>query len=225
MHQEYNSYPGGRRVQERKRRRKRRIISALVLLLAVLILSLVLSVCFIGIDNIIYTLTVPKDVEIPDFITVDLLSVNPYSRPGTELKRVNGVVIHYVGNPGTTAEQNRSYFQNLSETHETSASSHFLIGIDGKIIMCVPLTEIAYCSNERNDDTISIECCHPDDSGKFTDETMESLTTLTKWLAETYHLDREDVIRHYDVTGKLCPKYFVDNPDAWKAFLDGIFTE
>ena len=25
----------------------------------------------------------------------------------------------------------------------------------------------------------------------------------------------DDVFRHYDVTGKNCPKYYVENPDAW----------
>jgi len=60
----------------------------------------------------------------------------------------------------------REISENLAQTHETKASSHFIIGIDGKIIQCVPLDEISYCSNHRNIDTIAIECCHPDDSGE-----------------------------------------------------------
>ena len=166
----------------------------------------------------------PKHVQVPDYVVQDLLPVNPYSRPGTVLEEVNGVVVHYVGNPGTTAEQNRSYFANLAQTHETSASSHFVIGIDGTIIQCVPLDEWAYCTGERNRDTISIECCHPDESGKFTAETMDSLVKLLRWLADTYDLDYEDIIRHYDVTGKVCPKYYVDHPDAWEALKDAVFA-
>ena len=27
-----------------------------------------------------------------------------------------------------------------------------------------------------------------------------------------------DVIRHYDVTGKLCPLYYVEHEDAWAQF-------
>ena len=157
--------------------------------------------------------------ETPDWVTVDLLPVNPYSRPGEALEQVNGVVIHYVGNPGTTAQQNHSFFENLARTGETYASSHFLIGLDGEIIQNVPLDEIAYCSNERNADTISIECCHPDDTGAFTPETYASLLRLTRWLMESYGLDADQVIRHYDVTGKECPRYFVQNPDAWTEFL------
>lgn len=158
----------------------------------------------------------------PDWITVDLLPINEWSRPGDSLEQVNGVVVHYVGNPGTTARQNRSYFGYLAETHETSASSHFLVGMDGEIIQCVPLDEIAYCSSSRNSDTISIECCHPDDTGAFTPETDAALKKLLNWLVDAYGLGREQVLRHYDVTGKECPIYYVNDPSAWDALLDSL---
>lgn len=165
----------------------------------------------------------PKEApSAPDWVQVELLPVNEYSRPGTLLDTVNGAVVHYTGNPGTSAQQNRNYFANLATTHETYASSHFVIGIDGVVIQCVPLDEVAYCSNNRNSDTISIECCHSDESGQFSRETLDSLVALLDWLIETYDLEREDILRHYDVTGKVCPKYFVDHPDAWDGFLDGL---
>ena len=88
---------------------------------------------------------IPGEITIPDWIVQNILPVNEYSRPGIALSEVNGVIVHYTGNPGTTAEQNRSYYKNLAETKEAYASSHFVIGIDGKIIQCVPLDEIAYC--------------------------------------------------------------------------------
>ena len=160
--------------------------------------------------------------QTPDWVTVELLPVNPYSRPGIPLEQVNGIVIHYVGNPGTTAAQNHSYFENLAETGETYASSHFLVGLVGEIIQNVPLDEIAYCSNQRNEDTISIECCHPDDSGAFNQATYDSLVQLTRWLMEAYDLDTDQVIRHYDVTGKICPKSFVENPEEWEQFLKDL---
>ena len=166
----------------------------------------------------------PSDVTVPEWVTADLLTVNEYSRPGTPLDTINGVVIHYTGNPGTTAAQNRSYFNNLADTGETYASSHFIIDMDGTVIQCVPLDEIAYCSNNRNDDTISIECCHPDESGAFTAETKESLIRLTSWLAATFHLSEEDIIRHYDVTEKLCPLYYVEHEDAWLTLKQCIFS-
>lgn len=166
----------------------------------------------------------PEEIVLPDWIEVDLLPLNEYSRPGTPLEEVNGVVVHYVGNPNTTAKQNRSYFANLATTHETSASSHFLVGLEGEILLIVPLEEISYCSTIRNHDTIAIECCHPDETGKFNEKTTESLVKLLKWLCDTYNLDREDVIRHYDVAGKICPKYYVDHPDAWEELRDRVFA-
>ena len=162
-------------------------------------------------------------LEMPQWIEEKLIEPNPYSRPQTELEWVNGIVVHYVGNPGTTAQQNQSYFNGLAGSHENYASSHFVIGMDGKVIQCVPLDEIAYCSNNRNKDTISIECCHPDDSGAFTPETYESLVRLVKWLCESFELDSsQDVIRHYDVTGKECPRFYVKNPEAWEQFIQDL---
>ena len=55
-----------------------------------------------------------EGVEVPDYVQPDLLTVNPWSRPGTPLEEIQGVVIHYVGNPNTTAEANRNYFESLS---------------------------------------------------------------------------------------------------------------
>ncbi len=158
----------------------------------------------------------------PEWVEQELLPLNRYSRPGTALKQVNGVVVHYVGNPGTTAAQNRGYFAKLALTGETYASSHFIVDLDGAVIQCVPLDEIAYCSNQANGDTISIECCHPDETGEFTRETLDGLTRLTNWLIAEYRLDRSDILRHYDITGKECPRWFVVNPEAWEAFLDGL---
>ena len=158
-------------------------------------------------------------VEIPDWIDQQLLPLNQWSRPGRPLTEVNGVVVHYVGNPGTSAQNNRNYFANLSITHDTYASSHFVVGLEGEIIQCVPLSEISFCSNDRNDDTIAIEVCHPDDTGEFGEETMESLIRLTAWLRETFDLESDQVIRHYDVSGKECPRYYVQHPEAWEAFL------
>ena len=127
-----------------------------------------------------------------------------------------------MGNPGTTAAQNHSYFEGLAQTGETYASSHFLIGLDGEILLNVPLDEIAYCSNDRNEDTISIECCHPDGTGAFTPETYDALVRLVRWLMEYYQLEPSQILRHYDVTGKACPLYFVDHPDAWERFLADV---
>ena len=155
-------------------------------------------------------------------IDVQLLDVNPYSRPGTETEEITGIVVHYTANPGSTAQNNRDYFNGLKDSHETEASSNFIVGLDGEIIQCVPTWEMAYASNSRNIDTVSIECCHPDETGKFTDETYRALVQLTAWLCVKFNLTEDQVIRHYDVTGKNCPKYFVENEDAWAQFKEDV---
>lgn len=151
-----------------------------------------------------------------------LLTRNPYSRPGKKVGRIKGVVIHYTANPGSTAMQNRNYFEGLRKSRLTKASSHFIVGLEGEIVQCVPTDEIAYASNERNGDTISIETCHWSEDGAYTEETYRSLVELTAWLCKRYDLDEEDIIRHYDVTGKICPKYFVDYPKEWKKFKKDV---
>ena len=163
-------------------------------------------------------------LEVPEWIRQDILPQNAYSRPGTLLEATNGVVIHYTGNPGTTAEQNRSYYGNVALTGETFVSSHFIIGMDGTVIQCVPLNEVAYCSNQRNNDTISIECCHPDASGAFTEKTYDSLIKLLRWLNSIFDFRSKEILRHYDVTGKNCPRYFVEHEKAWEALLDAAFA-
>jgi N-acetylmuramoyl-L-alanine amidase CwlA len=161
--------------------------------------------------------------DTPDY-RVELLTINEYSRPGLAIDAVNGIVVHYTANPGTTAEQNRGYFEGLAESGETYSSSHFIIGLDGEIIQCIPCNEIAYASNERNSDTISIECCIPDETGEFSDATYDALVELVTWLMGRYDLDAEDVIRHYDVTGKNCPKYFVEHEAAWQQFHNDLLA-
>lgn len=169
-------------------------------------------------------ITVEKYIDQQPELDVELLTINEYSRPALALEQVNGIVIHYTANPGTTAIQNRSYFENLAETHETKASSHFVIGLEGEIVQCIPCNEISYASNDRNFDTISIECCIEDETGKFNGNTYNSLIKLTTWLMGRYDLSSEDVIRHYDVTGKNCPKYYVEHEEAWDTFKDDLLN-
>ena len=138
--------------------------------------------------------TLPERVQahMPAWVTQELLTPNEYSRPRTPVKRVNAIVVHYVGNPGTSAAANRSYFEGLA-------------------------------ASVRNYETVSIEVCHPDAEGRFNDVTMDSLVRLTAWLCQEFGLDpQRDVIRHYDVTGKECPVYYVRNPDAWQAFKEQV---
>ena len=214
--------------EERPRRRQSRDPDLRVLALCAVLAVLTLAVALAALGKI---RSHPDPAEVskntPDYVREDFLSVNPWSRPGDPLEQVNGVVLHYVGNPGTTAQANRNYFDSLADGQlQTYASSHFIVGLEGEVIQCVPLSEIAYASNTRNEDTISVEVCHPDEAGQYGPETYDRVVELTAWLCREFRLDpEEDVIRHYDVTGKLCPLYYVEHPEAWEGLLTDIAAE
>lgn len=140
-------------------------------------------------------------------IIENLLTVNTYSRPGKKRLKTTKIAVHYVGNPGSTALNNRNYFENLqSGKSGTYASSHYIIGLEGEIIRCVPESEIAYTTNSANAYSIGIECCHPKSDGVFNEKTRKALIELCADLCQRYDLDPElDIIRHYDITKKACP--------------------
>lgn len=148
--------------------------------------------------------------------TESFLTKNPYSRPGETLTEVKDIFVHYTANPGTNAVQNRSYFEQLKDTHERCASSHFIIGYEGDIILCVPPDEVAYAVKTRNYDSMSIECCYINEDGSFTKETYDALIELLAWLLKEYNLSTDNILRHYDCGGKKCPLYYVENEEEWQ---------
>lgn len=154
--------------------------------------------------------------------TENFLTPNEYSRPGDPLTKVTNIFVHYTANPGTSAAQNRSYFEQQKDTHERSVSSHFIIGYEGEVLQCVPLDEIAYAVATRNEDSISIECCFTAADGSFTQETYDSLIALLAWLTDVYDLEPEDILRHYDCGGKKCPLYYTDHPDSWEKLKQDV---
>lgn len=153
----------------------------------------------------------------------EFLTISEYSRPGEPLTEVNNIFVHYTANPNTSAAQNRNYFENLKDNHDVpGASAHFIIGINGEILQLVPLDEIAYAVQTRNQDSISIECCYKSQNGQFTQETYDSLIDLLAWLVSTYELEPDDILRHYDCGGKKCPLYYVDHEDAWRILKQDV---
>lgn len=151
-----------------------------------------------------------------------LLTPNMYSRPQKKLESVKKIAVHYVGNPRSTAKNNRDYFENLKSTHERYVSAHFVIGLEGEIIQCIPLNEWSYCTNQANGYSISIECCHPDSTGRFNKATEDSLAELCAYLCRKFGLTADDIIRHYDVTGKRCPLWYVSHPEDFKALKERV---
>ncbi len=230
----------------RKRKKKRQITAGIIfgtaaVLLIILFVLLIQSIIGLFTENaptgeggqssaqaadVFQMEELSEAVDLLEGVTIEemFLTPNEYSRPQTPMEEVTGIAIHYVGNPGTTALNNRNYFNSLAESKETSASSHYVIGLEGEVIQCIPLDEISYATKQANYYTISIECCHPDESGVFNEATYESLVKLTAWLCHQYGLGREDILRHYDVTGKECPLYYVRHEDAWEQFKDDVMN-
>jgi hypothetical protein len=161
---------------------------------------------YVGVDNL------------PQWVEVLLIGVDGASRRGEKLEGVRDIAVHYVANPGSSARANRNYF----DSSESTVSSHFIVGLEGEVILCVPLDEKSSATNQRNADTISIEVCHPDTTGQFLPETEESLVRLLAWLCGEFDLEVENIIRHYDVTGKMCPLYYVEHEEEWKRLKEKV---
>jgi N-acetylmuramoyl-L-alanine amidase len=162
-----------------------------------------------------------------------LLTKNPYSRPGKEIREVKGIVIHWVANPNSTAQANRNFFENRKSGKIGYGSAHYIIDLDGTVILAIPPTEMAYHVGAKqykegaikrlgdypNSTTLGIECTHMDWKGTMTQSTYEKLIHLTIDLCKTYKLNPlTDLYRHYDITGKICHKWFVDHLDEWQKF-------
>ena len=144
-------------------------------------------------------------------------------------KRVVGIVWHYVGALGG-AKANCQYY---ASTY-VGASAHYYIGFVGEIWQSVEDEDIAWSVGAssyvhpylRNSNTISIELCVRKKSTKtmgatdkdwyFEDATIESAIELTKYLMKKYNVSIDNVVRHYDITGKICPNPLVYNNTKWK---------
>jgi N-acetylmuramoyl-L-alanine amidase len=163
-----------------------------------------------------------------------LLTPNKYSRPQVKLKEVRGIVIHYVANTNSSAIANRNFFENRKYGKTDFGSAHFIVGLKGDIIQCLPEDEMAYhvgsskpylpdaikrLGSNPNATTIGIEMTHIDDKGTPNGEIYNSTLELCVYLLEKYNLNANDLWLHKEVVGwKNCHKWFVDNPIEWDKF-------
>ncbi len=163
------------------------------------------------------------------------LTPNPYSRGQEPMQSVLGVTLHWYGKAGQSAEEVWRYFDTMPGP--VYGSAHFIV--DPKTaIHAVLLSEIAYHAGPMAETTpeararfgdypnahlIGIEMAHVDDEGRILPGTLASVRMLCAWLCWRFDLDPiNDIIRHHDVTGKPCPKWFVDHPDDLNAFRDSV---
>lgn len=167
-------------------------------------------------------------------IKKDFLTKNKYSRPGTKLNKVKGVVIHWYGNPKSTAQANRNYWESLkSGASGVYASAHYCISPDGSVVQAIPEDEMAYqvgapnytkdalnkLSSYPNNCVIGIENAHPDWDGKFYDADYQTCVQLAADILKRHGLNETNLWRHSDIVGasyKDCPRYYTKHPEAWK---------
>lgn len=150
---------------------------------------------------------------------------------------VRGLVIHWVGNPSTSAKFNRDYFESRKKGKLGFGSAHVIIDLDGTILQCIPYDEVAYHAGPTdllteearaligplpNYHTIGIEMTHPEWDGKPTEETWGTAVELCADLCDKYDVPVRKILRHYDITGKECPRWFVKYPEELDRFREEV---
>lgn len=153
------------------------------------------------------------------------LNAGVRGRPGRKIIP-KAVVIHWTANThaGADAVANRNYFNNSG----VAVSAHYIVD-DHQVVQCLPENEMAYhvgakqytqkalaeLSSYPNNCTIGIEMCVNSD-GNFS-KTYQNTVELTAGILRRYGWGVGNLWRHYDVTGKDCPRFFVRD-DAARAF-------
>lgn len=169
------------------------------------------------------------------------IPVNPFTRPGKVRSVTRNVVWHYTANPGATAENHYQYFgftlpaadreilrqKDAGELDAVEAQKRLVFAsanvfIDkNETLVIIPLDEESWHASRANPYSVGVELCIEPD-GSFHPETVRRAAELGRYLNAKYNLKTSDYMRHYDVTGKICPKPWVDNPAAWEAFKQHV---
>ena len=134
------------------------------------------------------------------------------------------IVVHYTANNGDSAEGNGNYFAQTNK----KTSEHYFVD-ENTIVQSVFDENTAWhCGAKsyrhekcRNDNSIGVEMCSEKDSnGKYyiNEQTQNTAIKLIRVLMKKYNIPLENVLRHYDVTGKLCPEPFIRNQVQWLDF-------
>lgn len=161
-------------------------------------------------------------------IKTNLTTVN--FSPGRRGSAVEYLVFHYTANDGDTAENNANYFKSINR----NASAHYFVD-EQSIVQVVKDVDTAWhCGDNqkytnggatlkgvvKNGNSIGIEMCSDKVNGDFviTEGTQSNAIDLGRMLMSKYHIPIENVVRHYDVTGKLCPKPFFEDINQWNQF-------
>lgn len=132
---------------------------------------------------------------------------------------VEYIVVHYTANSGDTAQNNLDYFART----KTGTSAHYFVD-ENEVCQSVQDTDVAWhCGSKnprhpycRNANSIGVEMCNS--VGSVPEAVRARTAAFVRELMDKYGVPVENVLRHYDVTGKRCPAPWVDNPAEWMEF-------
>ena len=135
---------------------------------------------------------------------------------------VVGIILHNTGNVGDSAKNNADYF---ATGNERSAGAHIFIDRAGLSALSVNLNEVAwsvgdsanghgvYYNTLNNTNTVSIELCdivNKPISTEQLDKLIQVIVYIKKKCPNVRYIQR-----HYDITTKDCPHYYVSNKEKW----------
>lgn len=155
-------------------------------------------------------------------IKTDLAHRSNYG--GKRNAKIEYIVIHYTANDGDSSESNAKYFK---QALNPVSSAHYFVD-DDSIVCSVPEDFVAYhCGASkyyhprcRNANSIGIELCDAKRDGRVmaTDKTIRNAAELVNSLMKKYGIPPQNIVRHYDVTHKQCPAYWVKDPKGFENF-------
>ena len=135
---------------------------------------------------------------------------------GRQGNRISKIVVHYTGTEAS-AHNNLLYFSRSS----AGASAHYFIDRDGTLRQSVSEGDTAWHAGDWGTNLRSVGIEVVSGGSDFTDAQIETLAQLVAEIRGRCGIGAENVIRHYDVTGKLCPAPYVDG-GKWSALHDRI---
>lgn len=136
----------------------------------------------------------------------------PVSNGNNPNRKINPdtIVVHYMGDPDVSAERLALCFEN---NNANNVSSNYIVD-PKQIIEVIFPGYMSYCVSNHNTHTINIECAHTK-TGQFDLRTIIHLRQIVRKLMRDFNIPASRVVRHYDLTGKHCPMYYVTNPREW----------
>jgi len=210
-----------------------------------------------------------------DVVQAHLPSGHP-NRPGTKLRALKAIVIHYTqnDNSGATDTANVKYigrkyvlntegkkFEADGKTPFRFGSAHIFCDMDS-VTEAIPTDEVAWSCGDKNYkggyqrisekvfkfrqnyESIGIEICNNNVIKDSLEDWEAAVENAKNWLIEylfSFNLKVDKIgslfpqgvneapeagtvllLRHYDITGKICPKPFIDNPADWKKFVEEV---